>query len=78
MYLLSLCCCMKHKLPLPGLFASLPLIKIIALVPVLTVLSHLLSYCVWVFHAGFSVLKEFTQSYTVKNLFSRLLKSCST
>lgn len=47
--------------------------------PVLTVLSHLCEMlCVCFFSAGFSVLKEFTQSYAVRGLFSRVLKFTST
>lgn len=48
-----------------------PSFKIITLVPVRTVLSHLLKFL------SFSGLNEFTQSYTVKNSLFRLLKCSS-
>lgn len=75
---LSLCCFMKHKSPLPCSLHLFPWWHPCPY-PVLAVLSHLCELlCVCFLSAGFSVLQEFTQSYVVRDLFSRALKFTST
>lgn len=74
LYLPSLCSFMKRKLPLPCCLHLFPWLASLPLPCTDCAVTPLRCSVCFFSLAGFSVLKEFTQSYAVRDLLSKVMK----